>query len=344
MDAMSDEVVSAEEAQARVTQMRSVVDELAREVAERGSGAPGYRSTKRELKAARRELLFAEAVVILRRELAALREEASCGGSFPASATFSPRILRLLTKRISARKPRRPKRFTEKSVRRLVEAGKELVWGGKLPAALRGDGPRMGIARMARKDLLGFAGSGRAATAAGKGQEELASKLNALRETDSPRAREAQILGEIERLKRELDTVWASDRARADEDRLRRAMDPESLPVEPSPPSALTPEGDPLSRLPSREARVAALFAETEDLIRDFPPEPSWTVPADVRPVGLPSWAVPGFLRPVAPRGGPFARGPSEIPVSVRRAPAAVLAPAQEAAAPLAPPADEGER
>ena len=108
------------------------------------------------------------------------------------------------------------------------------------------------------------------------------------REAVSPRARETEILREIERLKRDLDAVWATERAQADANRLQRAIDPESLPS--------ADEGCP------------------QDL-------PSATLAAAQAAEGLPSWAAPGVRRPVASRGGPLDRGPSEIPVSVRRAP-----------------------
>ena len=112
------------------------------------------------------------------------------------------------------------------------------------------------------------------------------------REAVSPRARETEILREIERLKRDLDAVWATERAQADANRLQRAIDPESLPF--------AVEGCP------------------QDL-------PSATLAAAQAAEGLPSWAAPGVRRPVASRGGPLDRGPSEIPVSVRRAPGGVL-------------------
>ena len=88
----------------------------------------------------------------------------------------------------------------------------------------------------------------------------------------SIKERETEILARIEQLQRELGVVSLHRRADLVEDRLKCAMDPESLLVEPAPAPTLTPEVDPLSRLASREARVAALFAEVEDSIRDFPP------------------------------------------------------------------------
>lgn len=106
----------------------------------------------------------------------------------------------------------------------------------------------------------------------------------------SIKERETEILARIEQLQRELGVVSLHRRADIVEDRLKCAMDPESLPGEPS-------------------------------------PTPARTVPMDAPPVpGLSSWAVPAFRHLAPRRGGPFDRAPSEIPVSVRRAPGVVAA------------------